>query len=47
MEILDILKKLLPKIKKSYPEESLFFKFEKNKGNIYDEDNGELINNFL
>ena len=39
-------KEIFTKIKKSYPEESLFFKFEKNKGNIYDEDNGELINNF-
>ena len=39
-------KEIFTKIKKSYPEESLFFKFEKNKGNIYDENNGELINNF-
>ena len=33
-------------IKKYYSDENLFFKFIKQKINIYDEDNGELIKNF-
>ena len=39
-------KKIFTNIKKIYPDERLFLKFEKNKKNIYDEDNGELIKNF-
>ena len=39
-------KKVFTNIKKIYPEENLFLKFDNNKKNIYDEDNGELINNF-
>ena len=39
-------KNIFSKIKKYYAEEKLFFKFSKYKSNIYDEDNGELINNF-
>ena len=30
-------------IKKKYPDEELFLKFEKNKKNIYDENNGYII----
>ena len=39
-------KEIFTKIKKYIQMRNLFFKFEKNKQNIYDEDNGELINNF-
>ena len=31
MEISDILKEIFTKIKKDYPDESAFLKFEKNK----------------
>ena len=43
---LEPLAKIVRERKKIYPEENLFLKFENNKKNIYDEDNGELINNF-
>ncbi len=39
-------KKIFTNIKKMYINEKLFLKFEKNKKNIYDENNGELIDNF-
>ena len=39
-------KDIFMNIKKNYPDESLFFKLIKQKNNVYDEDNGELINNF-
>jgi spore photoproduct lyase len=39
-------KKVFTNIKKIYPEENLFLKFDNNKKNIYDEDNGELIDSF-
>ena len=39
-------KKIFMNIKKSYSNEKLFLKFFKNKNNIYDEDNGELIKRF-
>ena len=39
-------KNIFMNIKKNYSDEDLFFKFIKQKQNIYDEDNGELIKNF-
>jgi len=39
-------KKIFTNIKKNYSDEKLFFKFFKNKSNIYDEGNGELIKRF-
>ncbi len=39
-------KQIFTNIKKKYPDEKLFLKFEKNKKNIYDEDNEELIKSF-
>ena len=39
-------KKVYTNIKKKYPDEELFLKFEKNKKNIYDENNGEQIQSF-